>query len=284
MARISTYASDTNITDSDKVIGSDAGASNATKNFTVGDLKSHINTGYATEAYADQAEADARAYTDARETAITSAYQSYADQAEADANAYTDTREAAITLAYQTYTDTAESDANTYTDNSIIASEKQKIAAATNSLTVDTSAPSGTNQINTDYDITFKAISVTNDASAGSLNLFPALSPNLTLDHSTGAIQNSSGNDISVKINMSAFTSTINNGTNIIYTLWLNQAGGGYNSVKSVARTKTDPGDHVDSFYMYYRIPADSEIKFTISASKTGMTLVQYSWFEVSEI
>lgn len=64
MARISTYVSDTDITDSDKVIGSDAGASNATKNFTVGDLKSHINTGYATEAYADQAEADANTYTD----------------------------------------------------------------------------------------------------------------------------------------------------------------------------------------------------------------------------
>lgn len=37
-----------------------------------------------------KAEADAKAYTDARETAITTAYQSYADQAEADAKAYAD--------------------------------------------------------------------------------------------------------------------------------------------------------------------------------------------------
>jgi len=37
-----------------------------------------------------KAEADANAYTDAREVAITTAYQSYADQAEADANTYTD--------------------------------------------------------------------------------------------------------------------------------------------------------------------------------------------------
>jgi hypothetical protein len=37
-----------------------------------------------------KAEADAKAYTDTRETAITTAYQSYADQAEADANTYTD--------------------------------------------------------------------------------------------------------------------------------------------------------------------------------------------------
>ena len=46
------------------------------------------------EAYADQAEADAissaNAYTDARETAITTAYEAYADQAEVDAKAYTD--------------------------------------------------------------------------------------------------------------------------------------------------------------------------------------------------
>jgi len=65
----------------------------------------------AIEAYADSAEADAKIYTDNRETAITSAYQSYADQAETDARAYTDTRETAITTAYQSYADQAESDA-----------------------------------------------------------------------------------------------------------------------------------------------------------------------------
>ncbi len=51
---------------------------------------------YATEAYVDQAEVDAKAYTDTRETAITTAYESY-----------TDTRETAITTAYESYTDTA---------------------------------------------------------------------------------------------------------------------------------------------------------------------------------
>ena len=61
--------------------------------------------------YVDQAETDARAYTDTRETAITAAYQSYADQAETDAvttaNAYTDGRETAITSAYTTAIATA---------------------------------------------------------------------------------------------------------------------------------------------------------------------------------
>ena len=65
----------------------------------------------AMETYADDAEADAKAYTDTRETAITTAYQSYADTAETDARAYTDTRETAITTAYQSYADQAESDA-----------------------------------------------------------------------------------------------------------------------------------------------------------------------------
>ena len=68
------------------------------------------------ESYTDTAEANARAYTDERETAITTAYQNYADQAESDARAYTNTREAAITVAYQSYADQAEVDAKAYTD------------------------------------------------------------------------------------------------------------------------------------------------------------------------
>ena len=51
------------------------------------------------------------------------ATKQYVDTAESDAvttaNAYTDGRETAITSAYQSYADTAESDANTYTDNLI---------------------------------------------------------------------------------------------------------------------------------------------------------------------
>jgi hypothetical protein len=73
------------------------------------------------ESYADQAEIDAKAYTDTRETAITSAYESYADQVEVDAKAYTDTRETAITSAYQSYTDSAVSGlaSETYVDNAV---------------------------------------------------------------------------------------------------------------------------------------------------------------------
>ena len=58
-----------------------------------------------------KAEKDAKAYTDTRETAITTAYQTYADTAETDAvataEAYTDTRETAITSAYTSAISTA---------------------------------------------------------------------------------------------------------------------------------------------------------------------------------
>ena len=43
------------------------------------------NLGAATKQYVDQAEVDAKAYTDTREGAITTAYEAYADQAETDA-------------------------------------------------------------------------------------------------------------------------------------------------------------------------------------------------------
>ena len=58
-----------------------------------------------------KAEKDAKAYTDTRETAITTAYESYADTVETDAvataNTYTDGRETAITQAYTTAISTA---------------------------------------------------------------------------------------------------------------------------------------------------------------------------------
>ena len=75
---------------------------------------------------ADQALVDAKAYTDTREVAITTAYESYADTAEADAKAYADTQDATLlqsakdyadaqdtaqTALLEAYADTAEADA-----------------------------------------------------------------------------------------------------------------------------------------------------------------------------
>ena len=76
MARLQSYPVDGTIDDLDIVIGSDGavGENYATKNYTVGGLKTHITTGFATEAYVDQAETDAvttaNAYTDVEIAAL----------------------------------------------------------------------------------------------------------------------------------------------------------------------------------------------------------------------
>jgi hypothetical protein len=82
-----------------------------------------IDGSFATDAEVATAKGEAidaaEAYTDGRETAITTAYQAYADAAEADAitsaNSYTDGRETAITTAYQNYADGAVDDHNDLT-------------------------------------------------------------------------------------------------------------------------------------------------------------------------
>ena len=47
MARIPTYSTDTNISASDKLLGTDADNANSTKNFTVGELKTFVNANVA---------------------------------------------------------------------------------------------------------------------------------------------------------------------------------------------------------------------------------------------
>ena len=81
------------------------------------------NAAYDAAGSASAAEGSANAYTDGRETAITTAYQAYADQAETDAitaaNSHTDTEIGTLDSAAQGYANTAESNANTYTDSLI---------------------------------------------------------------------------------------------------------------------------------------------------------------------
>jgi len=98
----------------------------------------------ATKQYVDAAETDAKAYTDTRETAITTAYQNYADAAEgyaistaaADATYKANTAESnAVATASSDATskaNTAESNANTYTDTAV-----SGINSAVNELDTD---------------------------------------------------------------------------------------------------------------------------------------------------
>lgn len=89
MAKIENYSNDTDITDNDRLFGTSVnGADSDTANFKVGELKTFINTGYATtsEVATAKAEAIAAAAADtdsdvsAATSSITAAYQAYASQ------------------------------------------------------------------------------------------------------------------------------------------------------------------------------------------------------------
>jgi hypothetical protein len=89
--------------------------------------------------YADAAEADAI-------TAAATDATTKADAALVDAKAYTDTRETAITSAYETYADQAEADAETaaatYTDQEVL-TEKTRAEAAESTLTTNLATETG---------------------------------------------------------------------------------------------------------------------------------------------
>lgn len=112
------------------------------------------------QAKADAAETAANGYTDARETAITTAYQTYADQAELDAvstaNAYTDAEVTAASSAANVYADgvalSAEQNANVYTDGKIATEVTDRNTAINNAVNAlsTTDIEEGTNLYFTD--------------------------------------------------------------------------------------------------------------------------------------
>ena len=107
--------------------GSADAAEAAANSYTDG-REAAITTAY--EAYADTAEQDAKDYADDLindasnlSTEVWSAYKTATEisVAQTAAEAYTDTRETAITTAYEAYADQAEVDAKAYTDTEIAA-------------------------------------------------------------------------------------------------------------------------------------------------------------------
>jgi len=135
MAKIENYSNDTDITNNDRLFGTSVnGNDSETANFKVGELKTFINTGYATTSDVATAKAEAIAAAaadtdtdiDAATSSITTAYQAYADQAETDAIAaaatYTNTKVANnLTLIQSNDTDIATNTANIATNTSNIA-------------------------------------------------------------------------------------------------------------------------------------------------------------------
>ena len=104
----------------------------------------------ATKGYVDTAETDAvttaNAYTDGRETAITTAYESYADTAEADAvttaNSYTDGEITDALVTAQGYASDAQSNAQTFATNAINGLDTDDIEEGTAQYFTDARAKS----------------------------------------------------------------------------------------------------------------------------------------------
>ncbi len=103
------------------------------------------NLGAATKQYVDTAEVDAKAYTDTRETAITTAYQSYADTAEADAKTYADGLASTIngTIAALDTDDVAEGTAQYFTDVRAKTSAAQLLTGASKTNIIITGDETG---------------------------------------------------------------------------------------------------------------------------------------------
>lgn len=292
MAKIENYSNDTDITNNDRLFGTSVnGSDSETANFKVGELKTFINTGYATtsEVATAKAEAIAAAATDtdndvaAATSSITAAYQAYTDQAETDANAYTDTRETAITSAYQTYADQAEADANTYTNNKA-ATNATAINNITHQVIAGRAVSTSIADVNDPVVIDFSTVG--SDADANTLEYNSTGADAMTVAPDDGTIVNGIGNDhINLKIDITALTTTTAS-TTITYRIEKDDGNDNFSTIKTFIREKSGGGtsNHVDSFFTYLKLESDYKIRFTFQASHLGATLNAGSWFEVTRI
>lgn len=251
---------------------------------------------------------DANAYTDTRETAITTAYQAYADTAEADAistaaadaTSKADAAEAdAISAAATDATskaNTAESNANTYTDGEITtvngtisALDTDDIAEGTNEYFTDTRAKvsaanllTGATQTNIaitgdENGLTITAEngvddSTTDDLDEGTSNLY------FTDQRAVDALQAVTPEFTEVEVNSVALNvaSTVDvatqNTTGTVYSF----DSGTYTSAKFVV--KADTGTHTEVTEVLLTLDSSSNIAITEYALvNTGGSLMEVS-------
>lgn len=161
MGKIENYSNDTDITNNDRLFGTSVnGNDSETANFKVGELKTFINTGYATTSDVATAKAEAIAAAaadtdtdiDAATSSITTAYQSYADQAETDAIAaaatYTNTKVGQnLTLIQSNDTDIATNAANITTNATNIATNTSNITNVSADAVTNAAAITSTNTV-----------------------------------------------------------------------------------------------------------------------------------------
>lgn len=87
-------------------------------------------------------------------------------------------------------------------------------------------------------------------------------------------IENVSSAAVPVHVDITAFTETTQNSRDIIYTLqkW---NGTSWNSIKSVARAKSEAGAHADSFWSIFMLGVNERFRISLSTTTGNITLEQ---------
>ena len=292
MAKIENYSNDTDITDNDRLFGTSVnGADSDTANFKVGELKTFINTGYATTSEVaanltliQSNDTDIATNTSNISTNTSNISTNTSNISTNTSNISTNTTNistntnnistnttniAAITPAYQAYTQAAI---------------EQKFALRSEEINID-----GTNN-STNDNINIHFSNMGDDPAGRSLKYDIDANDNLALiyndDTGYDYIENEASVTVPVKISFSMFTTTGSSSTNLIYRLEKsNDSGVSWTEEKKIIRSKSgSSSNNSDSFFLYYGIAAGNYIRFTFEANHTGTILQAGSWIEVVAI
>lgn len=125
-----------------------------------------------------------------------------------------------------------------------------------------------------------------NNTTDGTSFHFKVGTAQLELDTVSGEyIENVSSAAVPVHVDITAFTETTSNNSDITYTLqkW---NGTAWNDIKSVKRSKATPGAHADSFWSIFMLGVNERFRISLSTGTGSITLEQESRvsFTVKEV
>jgi len=218
MGRINDYDNDQTISNDDKLIGSDSSNGGGTKNFSLSNLKSYFQGGYALQDDIDAEESARIAADDALQDDIDSLKK----------------------------------------QKLLLLSEERSISNVILEPTV----------------ISFKGI--TGNPSTGSINIYPG---KMNLLNNT-FIANISDEAFVIKVSMSAFTNISANNSQINFNLESSPDNVNFDIIKTVQSSKYSIGSHVDSFYSYFNFPSNTYLRITVSSTRSGDILSEFSSFD----
>jgi len=122
--------------------------------------------------------------------------------------------------------------------------------------------------------ISFKGI--TGNPSTGSINIYPG---KMNLLNNT-FIANISDEAFVIKVSMSAFTNISANNSQINFNLESSPDNVNFDIIKTVQSSKYSIGSHVDSFYSYFNFPSNTYLRITVSSTRSGDILSEFSSFD----